>query len=145
MISDHVVTKFLNNFIDLTEYDFKEYQGHINVKTHYNAFKKDVIFTYYKDIRTKDDEWKTGTTWSLCYNIATNKGVFTTFYDWYPVESCNIDNIFFSLNKEDLDAVYNRSNENYIRLFIDSNNLIATDDNTNSMAYYEISKYVIDP
>jgi hypothetical protein len=38
-ISDHIVTKFLNDFVDLSEYDYKEYVGHINVKTHYNAFK----------------------------------------------------------------------------------------------------------
>jgi hypothetical protein len=102
-ISDQYVTKFLNDFVDLSEYDFKAYQGHINVKTHYNAFKKDVIFTYYKDIPERDDEgkivkWKAGTTWSLCYNLVTQ--TFVTFYDWYPVESCNVDNIYFSFDKE---------------------------------------------
>jgi hypothetical protein len=103
-ISDHIVTKFLNDFIDLSEYDFEEYQGHINVKTHYNAFKQDVIFTYYKDIPEERDEngkiikWTKGTTWSLCYNLVTQ--TFTTFYDWYPVESCNVDNIYFSFDKD---------------------------------------------
>jgi hypothetical protein len=103
-ISDHVITKFLNDFIDLSEYDFEEYQGHINVKTHYNAFKKDVIFTYYKDIPKERDEkgkiiqWSEGTTWSLCYNLVTN--TFTTFYDWIPIESCNIDNIYFSFDRD---------------------------------------------
>jgi hypothetical protein len=103
-ISDHIVTKFLNDFIDLSEYDFEEYQGHINVKTHYNAFKQDVIFTYYKDIPEERDKkgkiikWTKGTTWSLCYNLVTQ--TFTTFYDWYPVESCNVDNIYFSFDKD---------------------------------------------
>jgi hypothetical protein len=103
-ISDHIVTKFLNDFIDLSEYDFEEYQGHINVKTHYNAFKQDVIFTYYKDIPEERDEkgkiikWTKGTTWSLCYNLVTQ--TFTTFYDWYPIESCNVDNIYFSFDKD---------------------------------------------
>ena len=112
-ISDHTVTKFLNDFIDLSEYDQKEYQGHINVKTHYNAFKRDVIFTYYKDLPIRDESglivsWKPGTTWSLCYNIETSS--FTTFYDWYPLESCNIDNIFFSFDKEQLHSIESSSN-----------------------------------
>jgi hypothetical protein len=48
-ISDHHVTKFLNDFIDLSEFDYKAYQGHLDVKTHYNNFKHDVIFTLVKD------------------------------------------------------------------------------------------------
>jgi hypothetical protein len=54
-------------------------------------------------------DWIPGTTWSLCYNLVTN--TFTTFYDWYPVYSCNVDNIYFSFNKDELDKVYNRSND----------------------------------
>jgi hypothetical protein len=51
-ISDHYVSKFLNDFIDLSEFDYKAYQGHLDVKTHYNNFKNDVIFTLTKDIPT---------------------------------------------------------------------------------------------
>lgn len=163
-ISDFKVQKFLNDWIDLSEYDFNEYQGHINVKTHYNEFKHDVIFTYYKDIpMTKHefvkvgneykitwigydfgvtpteeqinniipqevdlsgnlilsdtidpkpliDYWQPGTIWSLCYNEITKQ--FITFYDWYPVESCNVDNIFFSFDKEAIDDTYD---DNYSR------------------------------
>ena len=54
-ISDNKVNKFLNDFIDLSEFDFQEYIGHVNVKTHYNAFKNDIIFTFYRDKVTK---WK---------------------------------------------------------------------------------------
>lgn len=160
-ISDHKISKFLNDFIDLSEYDFNEYIGHINVKTHYNEFKHDVMFTYYKDIPmsrytymenpvTKEvekvligttwdegqwiqpnietveyqpvdlsgnlilsstldpkpliEKWEKGTTWNLCYNEVLKQ--WTTFYDWYPIESCNIDNIFFSFDKEQIDEVY---------------------------------------
>lgn len=205
-ISDHVVTKFLNDFIDLSEYDFREYQGHINVKTHYNTFKKDVIFTYYKDkpiykefviysdvkyikdpsnerwisesgeyLKLSSDEnilkslpenqlavdsesgvvycniiqeivsWEPGTTWSLCYNVATGKHMFVTFYDWYPVESCNIDNIFFTFDKDQLDDVYNQLNDTHIRLYIDDTTKTATFNKDNSIKYYEISKQFIDP
>lgn len=106
IISDHVINKFLNENITLSEYDHKEYAGHINVKTHYNQFKNDLIFTYYKDTPVYDEnkeiiQWEQGKTWSLCYNEILNK--FITFYDWYPVESCNIDNIFFSFDKEQID------------------------------------------
>ena len=66
--------------VDLSEYDFKEYQGHINVKTHYNAFKQDVIFTYYKDIPIRDDsnkiiKWEQTIQGKVGYaGIAGNKG-----------------------------------------------------------------------
>jgi hypothetical protein len=53
-ISDHNVTKFLNDFITLSEFDYKAYQGHLDVKTHYNNFKNDVIFTFVKDVPTYD-------------------------------------------------------------------------------------------
>ena len=136
-ISDFKVQKFLNDWIDLSEYDFNEYQGHINVKTHYNAFKRDVIFTYYKDIpidengdvvdlsgnlvledtedvRSKIVSWKPGKTWSLCFNEVT--GNFVTFYDWYPIESCNIDNIYFSFDKDAIEDTYN--NKDKVDIFL---------------------------
>ena len=183
-ISDHYVTKFLNDFIDLSEFDYRAYQGHLDVKTHYNNFKHDVIFTLVKDIplykqptpkdtgvvenlrdsmqlywgvdrhtkvsiksvdakndgnglitfiiennqeKTADiqngkiyindiftgvwcdiDHWEEGTVWSLCYNEVLQK--WTTFYDWYPVESCNVDNIFFTFDQEQVDNVYDLNN-----------------------------------
>lgn len=196
-ISDHKVEKFLNDFIDLSEFDFNEYLAHVNVKTHYNAFKYDVIFTFYRDKVTswemtddlineirewilqdrievasgetpgdvnlvcditfsdidnntnsftvtykvsnyEDEEykwvqyqeiftlrkghaysstghiieatakpltWDKGTTWALCYNSVLKE--FTTFYDWYPLLSENIDNIYFSFDKDAYDDTLN--------------------------------------
>lgn len=121
IISDQKVEKFLIDNIDLSELTMKPYIGHINVKTHYNAFKHDVIFTYYNDIpidangqkltneydiekatwtdlQKKIDHWETGKLWSLCWNEATQ--CFQTFYDWTPIESANIDNIYFSFDRE---------------------------------------------
>ena len=67
-ISDFKVQKFLNDWIDLSEYDFNEYQGHINVKTHYNEFKHDVIFTYYRDIpMTKHEFVKVGNEYKITW------------------------------------------------------------------------------
>ena len=236
-ISDHYVTKFLNENIKLSEFDYKSYQGHIDVKTHYNNFKNDVIFTFVKDIPTyanpdsvKEEEirkymkqmwgankaffvyfgeykpgttsgsgtlsviygppttirksgvkvpqddticdkyishtvvkdydadgnyigshselgyrngetiilsdeyeekiieiqsgkayindlftgvwldvesWEPGPVWSLCYNETLQKWI--TFYDWYPVESCNVDNIFFSFDQEAIDSIFDNA------------------------------------
>ena len=137
-ISDHVVTKFLNDFIDLSEYDFKEYQGHINVKTHYNAFKKDVIFTYYKDVWDAENQvWKEGTTWSLCYNLVTN--TFTTFYDWIPVESCNIDNIYFSFDREQIDSVLDKKADDIKIVQCELH------DTSSELKFIKMSKALIDP
>lgn len=141
-ISDHTVTKFLNDFIDLSEYDFEEYQGHINVKTHYNAFKQDVIFTYYKDIPEYNDDgkiikWSEGTTWSLCYNLVTQ--TFTTFYDWYPVESCNIDNIYFSFDKEQIDSVLDKKADDVKIVQCELH------DASGELKFIKMSKALIDP
>jgi hypothetical protein len=45
-----VISKFLIDNIDLSEFTLFPYVGHINVKTHFNANKNDVIFTYYNDV-----------------------------------------------------------------------------------------------
>lgn len=140
-ISDHTVTKFLNDFLDLSEYDNQEYIGHINVKTHYNAFKKDVIFTYYKDIPIYDNgkliNWESGTVWSLCYNLVTES--FSTFYDWYPIESCNVDNIYFSFDKEQVNSVLDKK--------VDDVKIIPCElhDGSGKLKFIKMSKALIDP
>lgn len=152
-LSDATVGKFLVDNIDMSEFEQTPYIGHINIKTHFNAFKRDLIFTYYNDKLYKysdecpsdkysinadgyyvslnnpseimpvkaerllpkynedtqswqaysdliqgDVDWVKGTQWSLCYNLDTRQ--FTTFYDWIPLESENIDNIYFSFDKD---------------------------------------------
>ena len=166
------VQKYLNDTLDMSEFEFRPFIGHINIKTHYNAFKHDVIFTYYNDIlyafNSKDDStikdyyveidgetakayykdfngksyrygdvtpvrllpeydtakqawqsyedvirqqedlgkivrWAKGTTWSLCYN--EDLKCFQTFYDWIPLESENIGNVFFSFDKDAMDEI----------------------------------------
>jgi hypothetical protein len=46
-----------------------------------------VLFTFYNE----DKEW------NLCYNEVLQK--FVTFYSWTPSFSANIDNIYFSFDK----------------------------------------------
>lgn len=164
IISTKTINKFLIDNIDLTEATKFPYVGHINVKSHYNKNKQDVIFTYYNDIpyilpndgdivgvdefnrgididgnvvtypidgsnenserkeyiitpfeSTWDSNikaftklsdqtrifWKRGTQWSVCYNL--EMGQFTTFYDWIPLESSNIDNVFLSFDRGAVD------------------------------------------
>ena len=168
VISDMKVEKFLIDNLDMSEFNFRPYIGHINVKSHYNAFKHDVMFTYYNDllyelpadrpsssgysvdldgyvidsegkkysedllgnityygkakrllpeyneethewesysdiIKGKDYVWVKGTNWSLCWNEDLQS--FQTFFDWIPVESENIDNIYFSFDRDGIDAL----------------------------------------
>lgn len=92
-ISDSKVQHFLNENIQLGEFVTTPIIGVRNVKSHYNAFKYDVMFTFYN--QTYDNEEKA---WNLCFNEGTGK--FTTFYSWIPSYSENIDNMYFSFNRE---------------------------------------------
>lgn len=92
VISDFKVQKFLNDNISLTEKEKTPIIGIRNVKTHYNRFKQDVMFTFYDDINTLEEN-----VWNLCYNEVMQK--FVTFYSWVPSYSENIDNIFFSFDR----------------------------------------------
>lgn len=159
IISNLSISKFLIDNIDMSETTRYPYTGHINVKTHYNKNKQDVIFTYYNDIPyilpdatgivdidnegfgidssgnrvidsnqtpyrlekfiiSLDSEgnwsklenninilWKKGKQWSICFNLELNR--FTSFYDWIPLESENIDSVFFSFDKNQIDTLFN--------------------------------------
>jgi len=84
VISDLKIQKFLNDHINLKESD---YDNSINVnfvKSHYNAFKQDVMFVFkYNNV-----------SWHLCHSELTNKWV--TQYTWFPEFSENINNIFYT-------------------------------------------------
>lgn len=236
-ISDQKVGKFLNEFITLSEFDMNEYLGHLNVVTHYNEFKHDVIFTFKRDkpeyalsnttkeklaepqineinyllnknvsnsdcvwtpetyyvtpedrtaatdplpnnkfssnpnfeLTIKDGNkedasilgtfqhvirsgrvyynnldtgykaevnWTEGTVWSLCFNERMQQ--FTTFFDWYPVLSENINNIFFTFDQEQLDSVYeNKSSDTPIKV-------TTPEDETELIPSFSISKTIVD-
>lgn len=93
LISDLKVQKFLNDNITLTERELTPIIGIRNVKTHYNAFKNDVMFTFYDNLNRKEEK-----AWNLCFNEMQNK--FITFYSWLPSYSANVDNIFFSFDRD---------------------------------------------
>ena len=91
-ISDFYVQEYLNNNISLGEREIDPIMGIRNVKTHYNKFKQDVMFTFYDNLQGFEE-----TVWNLCYNETMGKWV--TFYSWVPSFSENIYNQFFSFDR----------------------------------------------
>lgn len=91
-ISDFKVQEFLNNNISLTEREVDPIIGIRNVKTHYNKFKRDIMFTFYDNLYGFEEK-----VWNLCYNEMLQKWV--TFYSWVPSYSENIYNSFFSFDR----------------------------------------------
>ena len=105
-ISDMKVQKFLNENIKLNELDKTVIIGVRNVKTHYNNFKGDVMFTFYNDNKS--------VAWNLCFNERLGKWI--TQYDWVPVCSENVDNIFYSMDREKtipMVQIYRNKNAEY--------------------------------
>lgn len=92
-ISDFKVQEFLNNNITLGERELTPKIGIRNVKTHYNAFKRDVMFTFYDNTYGFEEK-----VWNLCWNELLN--TFVTFYSWVPSYMENINNIPFSFNRD---------------------------------------------
>lgn len=90
LISDAKIQRFLNDHIRLKEKDKYPTVALRNVKTHYNNYKGDVMFTFYND--TEDEEW------NICYNERLDK--WFTRYSWIPLYSDNVNNIYYSLDKK---------------------------------------------
>lgn len=86
IISDHVISRFLQENIPFkaNEYDVNIINS--NIKTTYNAKKADVMFTLWNKKENK--------LWNICYNILT--GDFATFYSWIPSYAINIDSTMYS-------------------------------------------------
>lgn len=91
-ISDFRVQEFLNQNISLTERELTPIVGIRNVKTHYNSFKQDVMFTFYDNLYGFEEK-----VWNLCWNEFLQK--FVTFYSWVPSYSENIYNQYFSFDR----------------------------------------------
>lgn len=98
IISDMRVQEFLNQNITLSERELTPIIGVRNVKTLYNAFKHDIMFTFYDNLHGVHEK-----SWNLCWNELL--GIFTTFYSWIPSEMQNIDNIPFSFDREAVKAI----------------------------------------
>ena len=92
-ISDISVQEFLNNNITLTERELTPIIGVRNVKSHYNAYKGDVMFTFYDNLYGHEEK-----AWNLCWNEQLSYWV--TFYSWVPSFSENIHNQYYSFDRE---------------------------------------------
>ena len=92
VISDFKIQQFLNQNISLSERELTPIIGIRNVKAHYNAFKQDVMFTFYDNLQGFEEK-----VWNICYNELMQKWI--TFYSWVPSYSANIDNIYFSFDR----------------------------------------------
>lgn len=92
VISNFEIQEFLNNNLTLSELETEPIIGVRNVKTHYNAFKNDVMFTFYNCLKGFQEK-----SWNICFNEIQNKWV--TFYSWIPSFSENIDKQFFTFDR----------------------------------------------
>ena len=56
------------------------------------------MFTFYDDLHGVNE-----TAWNICFNEVLNKWI--THYSWIPSQSANIDNIFFSFDRNTSKAI----------------------------------------
>ena len=92
IISDFKLGRFLNENINFDSDEHYPIIGLRNVKTHYDNFKGDVIFTFYDITRDKKVDF------NLVYNERIDKWITRT--SWTPISSANINNIFISMDRE---------------------------------------------
>lgn len=98
IISDMAIQQYLNDNIKLSESDRKELVYFNSIKTHYNAFKTDIMFVFnYNNVR-----------WNMCWNESLEK--WTTQYTWFPEFSENINNIFYTFGNK----YVHENSENYL-------------------------------
>ena len=120
IISDFNIASFLNQNISLSEREIQPIIGIRNVKTHYNAFKQDVLFTFYDDLYGLKEKC-----WNICYNELLKKWI--TFYSWIPSFSENIYNQFFTFDRNTskiISKLYSKSNN----IHLDNNVIYPTAD-----------------
>lgn len=121
IISDFKLQQYLNNNISLKEREKTPIIGIRNVKSHYNAYKQDVLFTFYDDLYGFEEK-----VWNLCFNEILGKWI--TQYSWVPSYSANIDNIFFTFDrntsKEISKLATGSKSNNYADGIVISNNII---------------------
>lgn len=101
-ISDMKIQRFLNDEINIG-LKSQEDLGVTNVKTHYNEYKGDVMFTFYNTDETRKE-------WNICYN--ERQGLWITRYSWLPLHSANVDNTFYTIELHKYSDSTKESEEN---------------------------------
>lgn len=99
LISEFKIQRFLNDNINLQQLEKSIVLGVRNVKTHFNANKNDVMFTFYNRDKI----------WNICYNEISN--LWVTRYSWTPFFSGNLYNSYFSFDLQKT-KIYGILNEN---------------------------------
>lgn len=94
IISDTKIASFLNNHILADRYKLNI--SEMNIHTHYNPYKQDVIFSFY------DESHKAY--WSICYNEIMNNWV--TFYSWMPLTSFSLYNTWFTFDQQKAYSIF---------------------------------------
>ena len=122
-ISDMKIQRFLNDNINLKEGDNQEHTGLINVKTHYNMYKGDIMFTFYNG----------NTSWNLCYN--ERMGCWVTRYSWVPIESANVNNIFYSVDLDNVRKQLNNPGDYPVNIYMHGRSGLNVD-NINPTKWY---------
>lgn len=92
LISDFKIGKYLNDHIKFTSDEHFPILGLRNVKTHYDNYKGDLIFTFYD--KTRNDKID----FNIVYNERIDKWITRT--TWTPITSANINNIFITFDKK---------------------------------------------
>lgn len=85
-ISDMKVETYLKDFLANQPEDIN--MSIQDIRTHYNAKKGDIMFTWYANDKI----------YSICYNERQN--IWVTRYDWCPIVSENVNDEFYSLNQD---------------------------------------------
>ena len=129
-ISDFTIQEFLNKNISLTERELEPVIGVRNVKSHYNDFKGDIMFTFYDNLYGFEEK-----VWNLCYNERIGKWI--TFYSWVPSYSENINNQYFSFDRNTSKWIAKLGISNSNNQFADGitldNNIIPNDAKSGSL------------
>lgn len=99
LISEFNIQRYLNDNINLKKLEKSVILGVRNVKTHFNSYKNDVMFTFYN----KDKIW------NICYNEV--RKMWVTRYSWTPFFSGNLYNSYFSfdLSKTNIYGILNNN------------------------------------
>ena len=143
-ISEFSMTKFLIDNITLGERELTPIIGVRNVKTHYNAYKGDVMFTFYDNLTGFEEK-----VWNLCWNEQLNKWV--TFYSWVPSYSENIDNQFYSFDRNTSKiisklAISSHNNPDATGITVESNtdlpDTVITGEGWSAKLHYDASDYI---
>jgi hypothetical protein len=138
IISDFKVGKFLIDNISLSERELTPIIGIRNVKTHYNRYKGDIMFTFYDNLYGFEEK-----VWNLCYNENLEKWI--TFYSWVPSYSENIYSSYFSFDRNTSKWIaklgVSATNSSFADGVTLDNNYISTNQADNG--YYKVGKLAL--